>query len=397
MQTTITRLWWPFIAVHVIAIGLVEALNPYWPIWLERWISPDHWLYPMTLACVYGLPILSSAYTAPLWGKFTDRIGAIVNWARAVSGLGLILLSLTWVPSILMLLLVRIFQGLIASVLPASQHVALSLDPHNGLYRLQSATSIAGVLGPIAFGCLLLYLSVNNTLSVLGGCLVVIGGLTIGFVRSENHSKIEKSYKLLKVKNYHVPSLTFGMLSAARWMVIPVLASLTASMPIESSFMSVPSSMGLAVIYSVLPFGILVSKPIWNIVAMQPVKWISASLLMASMLTLLQCFATEYWQLMIIRFFIGVFLSPLMPWTQTQMLALKMSIDHNVQRGFIMGGIQKQQRMGMLVGLMCGSMIVWHKELAIILSALLYFLLFLQFKICNRRSVKLLSTEYTEG
>lgn len=378
--------WRFFIGVHLLALGLIEGLNPYWPIWLARIMEPGTFAYSLALAAVYGLPLLGAACSATYWGRFTDRCstkingtkinGAKINWVRSLIGLASILALLAWVQNIVAILALRFCQGLFGSVLPASQHLALNLDFKHGLFRLQSATAVAGIAGPLAIGWLLQWWSFSQCLFYAGLAILLasLAALRISLGKTTPEQRESPREPSASDISFFTPDRLFLLLQTARWLVVPALASLTLSFTEDVSWL-------LACVYSALPLGLLLAKPFWQRQQDEKQRAImQRCLALSCLLTLLQLCSTQIAHLIFLRFALGFTLAPLMPWSQLQYL----SFHREKPRGGLLGFVQRQQRIGMAAGLVIGSCLHAFPVPALLLSAGCYALSSILFFQINR-------------
>jgi len=368
--------WRWFLLLHIFAIGIIEGLNPFWPIWLGKHLPSDSWSYGLVLAAIYGLPILGTAVSATYWGIFSDKIGAKINWLRSMLGLALAFILLGWVTSLSALLLTRAVQGLFGSVMPASQHLALALNFKQGLFKLQSATALASILGPIFLGGIMQWISFEWCLSLAGMIILIFSFLShwLITVEQKTHQTKKDHSQTLRL---NIPFLCFSLLPMARWVVVPVLASLSQDLA--------SSAWKLAMVYSALPLGMLVAKYFWlKKEGEHQASYYLFCVIIAALLSTLHLVVDEIVFITTIRFMLGLVLAPLMPWSQLQFLVDKISKDIKSSKGLLLGRIQRQQRLGMALGLMLGSGLTSLPMVAFGISVILYFLIASLFYSLNR-------------
>ncbi len=373
--------WYSVTGIHVFALGVVEGLNPYWPVWLAQRIEPNTNLYSVYLAALYSLPVLGAAISTTFWGRFTCHYNPFINWIRSLFGLGGSLILIALVPYLLLVLVLRFVQGLVASVLPASQHLVLQLDFDQGLFRLQSATAIASIIGPLWVGWLLVQITFTQTMFYTGLALIISASLALGAVLyiKVGKTKGPTSKQSTSIESYQFSVVLFRtardwflLLQVARWVVVPVLANLLLDGS-ETNFI-------LAFAYCALPLGILIAKPFWQRCrAEKYVKNIPLCLFFTVIFTAMQLSTEHSIAIFLLRFLSGVALAPLMPWTQREYLKFHLQANgddradqKNKGKAALMGHIQRQQRLGMAMGLILGSFCASNPLLALSISAICY-------------------------
>lgn len=144
--------------IQLVSMGAMEMTAPFWPLHLRQLgqLSPAALAWASSIA--YAGPMVTAMLTAPLWGRWGDRIGHKPMLLRA-----LIALALTqwWIASSndsATILAARLVQGALAGFIAAAQAYggALVDRAERGLLmaRLQVATAAGSILGPVLGGVL---------------------------------------------------------------------------------------------------------------------------------------------------------------------------------------------------------------------------------------------------
>ncbi|MBQ0718950.1 MAG: MFS transporter [Gammaproteobacteria bacterium] len=390
--------WYALVSLHILALGVVEGLNPFWPIWLAQTLSPDSAQYTVCLAALYGLPVFGAAISATFWGRFADRYNPSLNWVRSLLGLGSSLICIAWIPSLFLMLLMRFTQGLMASVLPASQHLALQFDFNQGLFKLQSATAVASILGPLWIGWMLATISFTQTLMYMGTTIICAALLALCVFGIASKTKkmhtpaTQTASSVLSSQSnsalFVTPRGWFLLLQFARWIIVPVLASLTLGLS--------QADIVIAFVYCALPLGMLAAKRCWQCCPTKAYALAVPICLFCTMVfTAMQLLSDDIMVIILLRFCIGVALAPVMPWVQREYLQQYLqagSKDSNGEKltgkGSLLGLIQRQQRLGMAAGLILGSMLANQPFIALSISALCYLCLSTFFIYRNFKGLK---------
>lgn len=146
--------------VQLISMGAMEMSGPFWPLHIQSLLRPDQFQYSGLLsALVYAGPMFAAMIVTPLWGRLGDRTGHKPMMVRALVALA----ACQWFAGVLSdpwaLISTRSAQGALAGFLAAAQAYAMSFRLEQGrgriLAKLQSATAIGALAGPVMGGWLM--------------------------------------------------------------------------------------------------------------------------------------------------------------------------------------------------------------------------------------------------
>lgn len=144
--------------IQLVAMGAMEMSGPFWPLHLRQLghLSPAALAWASTLA--YAGPMVMAMLMAPLWGRWGDRTGHQPMLLRALAALALTQLWIARTDDAIVLLAARLAQGGLAGFIASAQAYggALVGKTERGalMARLQVATAIGSVLGPVLGGWL---------------------------------------------------------------------------------------------------------------------------------------------------------------------------------------------------------------------------------------------------
>ncbi|MFW0754633.1 MFS transporter [Pseudomonas sp. H11T01] len=148
------------VLIQFISMGAMEMSGPFWPLQIQHLLGPEQAHYTALLsAMVYAGPMLAAMLLTPLWGRLGDRTGHKPMIVRALLALALCqgLAAITLDPWLLVA--IRVMQGALAGFLAAAQAYALaccdSSERGRTLARLQSATAVGSLVGPVLGGWLM--------------------------------------------------------------------------------------------------------------------------------------------------------------------------------------------------------------------------------------------------
>jgi MFS family permease len=152
---------WLF-AIQLLSMGAMEMSGPFWPLQLRALGDAPGGL-AVASAIAYAGPLVTAMLFTPLWGRIGDRVGHKPMLLRALLALAATQLWLGWTTSAAVVLAVRLLQGALAGFIAAAQAYGAGIVPRAErgalMARLQVATALGSLLGPLAGG--LLYSSVG--------------------------------------------------------------------------------------------------------------------------------------------------------------------------------------------------------------------------------------------
>lgn len=148
------------VLIQAFAMGAMEMSGPFWPLRLRALLPPDRqdqlsWL----AALIYIGPALTAIIATPFWSALGTRRGHRPMLIRALLALGVCQWLAAITANVWLLIGIRVLQGALAGFIAAAQAYATtgSSGANRGqiLARLQSATAIGSLLGPVAGGLLM--------------------------------------------------------------------------------------------------------------------------------------------------------------------------------------------------------------------------------------------------
>ncbi|MFJ4145263.1 MFS transporter [Pseudomonas sp. NPDC089734] len=148
------------VLIQLVSMGAMEMSGPFWPLQIKHLLGPEQAHYTALLSSlVYAGPMLAAMVLTPLWGKLGDRTGHKPMIIRALLALALCQGLAAVITDPWLLVLVRVAQGALAGFLATAQAYALaccdSSKRGHTLARLQSATAVGSLLGPVLGGWLM--------------------------------------------------------------------------------------------------------------------------------------------------------------------------------------------------------------------------------------------------
>lgn len=270
----------------------------------------------------FGITYIVSAIFSPIWGYAADKVGRKPMLLRASLGMGIIVFCMGFVPNVYVLIILRLLQGAITGYSTAcTTLIATQTDKEHAGYALGtlSTASIAGsLLGPTIGGVIEDRIGLQPVFFITGALMLVAFVTTLLFVK-ENFVREEKQQLRLKEVWNSVPekqltvvlSVTFFIITLGLYTIEPIITVYVGKLSSGTSHVAliaglVFSASGLANVIAAPQLGRLSDK-------IGAHKVILFALLAAGIIYIPQAFVTNPWQLMGLRFLLGLTMGGLNP------------------------------------------------------------------------------------
>lgn len=228
--------WWNQINLIIVAQFIVIAVlgmsDPYWPLILASFNSFDSTTLQYWSGAIYMAPLLSIIFTTLFWVKIGERIGykkmiLRAGFALAASQWALFFFHKPW-----LVFSIRLIQGAFAGFTTATQAWSLSITPiyvHSQIVgRIQSATAVGTIVGPVCGGVLANYFGYLSIFITSGFICLLISILLINFLKENKTNNKPLKNKFRKIKkicaNDRLLLSLICFTQIAKWMSKPFFA-----------------------------------------------------------------------------------------------------------------------------------------------------------------------------
>lgn len=336
----------PFLPLYVQQLGVQE------PAAMARWSG-----------VAYGATFLSAALTAPLWGRLGDRYGRKLMLIRASLGMAVAMALIGMVTTVWQLVALRLLAGLLGGYSSGSTILIAAQTPksHTGwaLGMLASGMMAGNVIGPLLGGVLPPLIGIRATFW-LTGAVIFVAFLATTFLLKEP----APTRKVDSVRSQPVAALAPFNRTVVRLMWLTAMLLVFANMSIEpvitlyiGQFLHQDHAITLmsGLVMAAAALGSIISAPYTGKLADRIGHWrvLRAGLLGCGLLLIPQAFITDAWQLLPLRFLMGIALGGLMP-------CITAIIRHHVpatQVGRMLGYSTSAQYIGQVSGPLFGGII----------------------------------------
>ncbi|MBW4085806.1 multidrug efflux MFS transporter [Paenibacillus sp. S150] len=307
--------------VFVTGAGMSQ-IAPVLPLYIKQLGVGDASSIARFSGIAFGITYVISALFSPVWGLAADKFGRKPMLLRASLGMAIIIGSMGFARNVYVLIGLRLLQGAVTGYGTAcTTLIATQTDKEHAGYALGtlSTGSIAGsLLGPAIGGFIAENLGLQNTFFLTGALMLTAFALTALFVRESFVREEKRALRLQEVWS-SVPekSLTvtlfvsFFVLTAALYTVEPVMTVYVDQLSGSGSHIALIagltfSASGLANILAAPRLGRLSDR-------IGAHKVILAALIAAGLIFIPQALVQNPWQLMGLRFLLGLAAGGLIP------------------------------------------------------------------------------------
>jgi MFS transporter, DHA1 family, multidrug resistance protein len=336
----------PFISLYIESFGKFS----------ERYVQ--HWA-----GLTFGITFVSAFAFSPIWGRIGDRYGRKKILIYSGLGMGTSILLMGFVHSVLQLFILRFFMGFFSGFISMSQAYISTQTPKKIAGRvlgtLQTGSITGSLLGPMLGGILADSLGYATTfkwtsISIFISALLVI--ITKEF-RIEVKAGTKSQYTSKEVLKHIVRNpvfLTILLLSAleqiAHYSIQPILSLFVSDLHGKTN---VAFYSGIA--FSAAGLGNLLMTKNWGKIADKYgyTKILVILLLSAGIIYLPGAAVTQFWQLVVIRFVLGVLIGGVIP---TRIAYIRQEAPIAMQ-GEVLGYNTSLRFFGNIIGPMLGGFI----------------------------------------
>ena len=299
----------PFISLYI------ESFGNFSDSYVQNWSG---WIFAITFVTAFIF--------SPIWGRIGDKYGRKKILIILALGLGISVLLMGFATTVWQLFLLRLFMGIVTGFIPMSQAMISTQTPKEiagkVLGTLQTGSITGTLMGPLIGGALADAFGYASTFKWVS-ITIFISAIIVTFGVKEVNNRLssdKKDYKAYSSKEVikHIlnkPVLLVVMLisilvQVAHFSIQPILSLFVAEIngPASIAFFS-----GMA--FSAAGLGNLLMTRKWGALGdrIGYIKILIILLFMAGIVYFPGAFVTNIWQLVILRFLLGVSIGGIIP------------------------------------------------------------------------------------
>ncbi|MET0969018.1 MAG: multidrug efflux MFS transporter [Tardiphaga sp.] len=343
----------------------MTLMLPFLPIYVEQLGVQGHAAIVQWSGIAYGATFLVAGMVAPLWGHLGDRYGRKPMLVRASLGMAITMSLIGFSTDIWQLVGLRLLAGIAGGYSSGSTIFVAVQTPRDrsawALGMLSSGIMAGNLMGPLVGGVLPPLIGIRATFWA-AGALIFIAFLATTFLIKESppppvakHDRPKAGWSEIPNRSVVAAMLMTGlMLMLANMSIEPIITVYVTTLvddPKQVTLIAgiVMSAAALGSILSASRLGKLADRIGHSTV-------IVLALVIAGLLLIPQAFVTSSWQLIVLRFLMGLALGGLMP-------CVTSVIRHNVPDhfvGIVLGYSVSSQFAGQVVGPLLGGFVGGH-------------------------------------
>jgi MFS family permease len=309
----------------------------------------------------YGATFFSAALAAPLWGRLADRYGRKLMLVRASIGMAIAMSLIGMAGNVWQLVALRLFAGIAGGYASGSTvFVATQTPKHRvgwALGMVSSGIMAGNLAGPLIGGALPPLIGIRATFWLAGGVIFLTFLATLCLIKEDFRPPPPKAAAVGRkaarrtTRPLTAMLVTGLMLMVAQMSVEPIITVYVAHFIRDAARITFISGLAMSAgalgsIVSASRLGRLADRVgHWNVVI--------AALTVSAFLLVPQAFVTAAWQLIILRFLMGLSLGGLLP-------CIAAVIRHNAPEGAagtFLGYSTSAQYAGQVAGPLLGGFI----------------------------------------
>ncbi|HEY4191320.1 MAG TPA: MFS transporter [Mesorhizobium sp.] len=350
-------------------IVAMTLLLPFLPLYVEELGVKGHAAIVQWSGIAYGATFFAAALVAPLWGRLGDRYGRKAMLVRASFGMAVAMSLTGMAQNIWQLVLLRVLIGFAGGYSSGSTILVAMQTPKDrsgwALGTLAAGIMAGNLVGPLVGGALPPLIGIRNTF-LLAGAVIFVSFLATTFLIKEDPrragaasgvagKKQPGGWSSIPDKGPVAAMLFTGMLLMFATMSIePIITVYVAQLIEDQSRVTLISG----VVMSAAALGSILSASRLGKLADRVGHWnvITGALAASALLLIPQAFVTQGWQLVALRFLMGLALGGLLP-------CITAVIRHNVPDGVggnVLGLSISAQYVGQVAGPLLGGFVGGH-------------------------------------
>ncbi|QPF82089.1 MFS transporter [Bradyrhizobium genosp. L] len=342
----------------------MTLLLPFLPLFVEQLGVSDHAAIVQWSGIAYGATFFTAALTAPLWGRLADRYGRKLMLIRASLGMAIAMSLIGMAHNVYELVGLRLLTGLLGGYASGSTVLVASQTPKarsGWAIGVLSAGIMAGSLvGPLVGGILPPLIGIRAAFFLIGGIIFFTFLGTTFLIREgarskpKDGSKARGGWALVGDKRPVAAMWVTGLLLMVANMSIEPIITVYVAQLVETPRVTFVAGL----VMSAAAFGSLLSSSHLGKLADRVGHWriIIICLAVSAVLLIPQAFVVSGWQLIVLRFLMGLALGGLLP-------CIASVIRHNVPdtvTGSMLGYSVSAQYAGQVIGPLAGGFVGGH-------------------------------------
>lgn len=368
--SAVERYWQRNLAVCALGafttIVAMTLLLPFLPLYVEQLGVSDPAAIVQWSGVAFGATFLSAALTAPLWGRLGDRYGRKLMLIRASLGMAVAMSLIGLAENVWQLVLLRLLAGLLGGYASGATILVATQTPKArsgwALGVLSSGIMAGSLAGPLIGGLLPPLIGIRNTFFMAGAVIFVTFLATTFLLREaprEPRQALPKGQApapgWAAVKDKKALLSMFVVACLLMFATLSIEPIITVYLQ-ELRAQNVTLMAGL--VLSAGALGSIISASQLGKLADRVGHWrvLTVCLAVAALLLIPQALISAPWQLVLLRFLMGLALGGLLPCISS---IIRHSVPDNIA-GRMLGYSTSSQYVGQVLGPLAGGFVGGH-------------------------------------
>jgi MFS family permease len=345
-------------------IAAMTLLLPFLPIYIGELGVTNPAAIAQWSGIAFGATFFAAASIAPFWGWMADRYGRKLMLVRASLGMAIAQSLMGMANNVFELVGLRLFAGFAGGYASGATILVATQTPKRrsgwALGMLNSGIMAGSLVGPLIGGTLPPLIGIRSTFWLAGGVIFLAFLATTFLIKEEKRSASTKKaaaearWSQIPDKRPVVAMLAVGTLLTFANMSIEPIITLYVGQLVEPSRITFVSGLTM----SAAALGAILSAARLGKLADRIGHWpvVIITLAISALLLIPQAFVTAGWQLVVLRFLMGLALGGLMP-------CVTSIIRHNVPdavAGRVLGYATSSTYFGQVAGPVLGGFVGGH-------------------------------------
>ena len=339
----------------------MSLLLPFLPIYVAELGVQGQAAIVQWSGIAYGITFLGAGLLAPVWGRVADLYGRKLILMRASLGMAVAMSLIGLAQNVWQLVALRLLAGVLGGYASGAVVLVATQTPRAqagwALGTLSTGVMAGTLLGPLVGGVLPGLIGVRNTFFLAGGVIFVAFIATSLLIREDRPAGGRKSRpagawaSIPDRRPVLLMLATASLLMLANMSIEPIITVYVGGLIRPGQDVVLISGLVMAA----AAFGSILSAPRLGRLAdrIGPRNVIIGCLAVTGLLMIPQAFVTASWQLLVLRFLMGMALGGLMP---SVTAAIRHSVPETVT-GTILGLSTSAQYAGQVLGPVLGGFV----------------------------------------
>lgn len=310
-----------WVCSFIVQMGF-SLIMPFLPLYLEE-LGVQGSAVELWAGFIFSANFVVMAIVSPIWGALSDRVGRKPMMLRSAFGMGVVVALMGLAQTPWHLLGLRFLQGLAAGFIPAATAYMASVVPREqagqALGLLGTGNVAGSILGPLVGGVLARVMGYRPIFFVTAVSCLLAGAIVLMLI-NERFTPVKQAAKggfgagLGAVRQYPVVMAMAVVLFMNMFSILtaePILARYLRMLSAPEDWVALLSGL----VFSITGIATLLVAPQVGKLSdrIGSRRLLAISLGGASVMYLLQGFATAVWHMVALRFVLGLFTGGLMP------------------------------------------------------------------------------------